>query len=58
MALEHEGSLVEGNAADMLIVNGDPSTDITMASKSENHRMVLKRGTAVLAFLPSLNDGV
>ncbi len=47
MALEHEGSLVEGNAADMLIVNGDPSTDITKASNPENHRIVLKRGTTV-----------
>ena len=48
MALEHEGSLVEGNAADILIVNGDPSTAITMASKPENHRMVLKRGNTVV----------
>lgn len=47
MALENEGSIIDGNAADMLIVDGDPSVDITMASRPENHRMVLKRGTVV-----------
>lgn len=47
LALENEGSLVEGNAADLLVVNGDPSTDILMAARTENHRLVMKRGQIV-----------
>lgn len=47
LALENEGSLVEGNAADVLIVDGDPTQDILMAARAENHRMVLKRGIIV-----------
>ncbi|MBT5139895.1 MAG: amidohydrolase family protein [Acidimicrobiaceae bacterium] len=47
VALENEGRLVEGNAADILVVDGDPTDDIRMAARSENHRLVLKRGVAV-----------
>ena len=47
LALDNEGSIVDGNAADFLVVNGDPTTDITMASRPANHRMVIKRGQLV-----------
>ena len=47
LALENEGSLVEGNAADLLVVDGDPSEDILMAARPENHRLVMKRGQVV-----------
>ncbi|MCP5024838.1 MAG: amidohydrolase family protein [Actinomycetia bacterium] len=48
LALDDEGSIREGNAADLLVVNGDPSADITMASRPENHRLVMKRGVPVV----------
>jgi imidazolonepropionase-like amidohydrolase len=53
VALDNEGAIAEGSAADMLIDDGDPSTDITMASRPENHRMVLKQGRVVLTAMRS-----
>ncbi len=47
LALENEGNLVEGNAANLLVVDGDPSDDILMAARTDNHRMVVKRGLIV-----------
>ncbi len=47
LALDHEGAIKEGNSADLLIVEGDPSSDILMAARTENHRMVVKRGITV-----------
>ncbi|MCP3987843.1 MAG: amidohydrolase family protein [Actinomycetia bacterium] len=47
LALKDEGSIKEGNAADFLIVDGDPAVDILMASRTEHHRLVVKRGTPV-----------
>ncbi len=43
--LADEGRIREGGAADFLIVEGNPVSDIKMASRIENHRMVVKRGT-------------
>ncbi|MDF1794378.1 MAG: amidohydrolase family protein [Thalassobaculaceae bacterium] len=48
MRLSDRGTIVEGKAADLLIVDGDPLADITMISRRENHRMVVKNGVAVV----------
>jgi len=47
MALANEGTIADGFAADLLIVDGDPSADIKMASRPENHRLVMKRGIPI-----------
>lgn len=47
MRLADRGTVAEGKAADLLIVDGDPIADITKVSRRENHRMVVKNGTAV-----------
>ncbi len=47
MGLDDQGRLEEGKLADMLIVNGDPVSDITMASNTDNHRAVYKSGILV-----------
>jgi imidazolonepropionase-like amidohydrolase len=44
MRLEDHGVIADGKVADLLIVDGDPTTDIKMASEIENHRMVVKGG--------------
>jgi imidazolonepropionase-like amidohydrolase len=44
MRLADHGRIREGNAADFLIVNGDPLADITRAARREYHRLVVKRG--------------
>jgi imidazolonepropionase-like amidohydrolase len=38
------GRIKEGHYADLLIVNGDPVSDITMVADKSNHRAVLKYG--------------
>ena len=45
--LDDEGRIAEGAAADLLIVDGDPTTDIAKVSRKENHRQVRKRGLLV-----------
>ncbi len=45
--LYHEGRIKDGNFADFLVVEGDPTVDIQMVSRKQNHRMVVKRGLAV-----------
>jgi imidazolonepropionase-like amidohydrolase len=45
--LPAQGRLREGADADMVLVNGNPAEDITMAARKENHRLVLKRGQPV-----------
>lgn len=47
MRLEDRGTIAEGKAADILIVDGDPLADITRVSRRENHRMVVKNGIQV-----------
>jgi len=47
MGLDDQGSVAVGMAADFLVVNGNPGEDIRMASRLENHRMVVKGGVAV-----------
>ena len=47
LALEHEGSIEEGNAADLLVVDGDPAVDISMVARTGHHRLVVKRGVPV-----------
>ncbi len=42
--LERQGRLAEGKLADLLLVEGDPTDDITMAADSANHRRVVKGG--------------
>jgi imidazolonepropionase-like amidohydrolase len=47
IGLADEGQVKEGGAADFVIVNGDPSADIKMIARKENHRMVIKRGIPI-----------
>lgn len=47
LRLDDRGSIAEGLAADLLIVNGDPSEDILMAADKTNHRAVVKNGTLI-----------
>ncbi len=47
LELPGQGRVSEGAAADLLVVNGDPATDITAASRQENHRAVFKGGVLV-----------
>jgi len=47
LGVDDEGSIRVGNAADMLVVDGNPMVDIQMAARSQNHRMVIKRGAVV-----------
>jgi imidazolonepropionase-like amidohydrolase len=41
--------IAEGKAADLLIVDGDPTLDIKMAAQIANHRMVVKGGVVAKA---------
>jgi imidazolonepropionase-like amidohydrolase len=47
MGLDDQGQVAVGMAADFLIVDGNPGADIKMASRLENHRLVVKGGVAV-----------
>ncbi|GAB5469670.1 MAG: amidohydrolase family protein [Rhodospirillales bacterium] len=42
--LDDQGRLQEGKLADLLLVEGDPCSDIAMAADSANHRRVVKAG--------------
>ena len=44
MGVSDRGTIAEGKAADLLIVDGNPVEDIAMAALSDNHRMVVKNG--------------
>lgn len=44
MRLEDRGSLAEGMAADMIVVDGNPLENIKMAADKANHRLVIKNG--------------
>ncbi|MFP6709086.1 MAG: amidohydrolase family protein [Alphaproteobacteria bacterium] len=47
MGLDDQGQVAVGMAADFLIVEGNPGEDIKMASRLENHRLVIKGGVVV-----------
>ncbi|MEQ8708097.1 MAG: amidohydrolase family protein [Rhodospirillales bacterium] len=47
LRLDDRGILREGLAADLLIVRGDPTTDISMAADKANHLAVVKNGTLI-----------
>lgn len=47
MGLDDHGLIAVGQAADILVVNGDPSADIEMIANTDNHAMVIKAGTVV-----------
>ena len=47
LRLADRGRIVEGLAADLLIVRGDPSADILMAADKANHIAVVKNGTRI-----------
>lgn len=47
LRLDTRGVLASGKVADMLVVRGDPLTDIACAAERENHRLVIKGGVAV-----------
>ena len=42
------GRIAEGTPADLLVVAGDPTQDITAASRREKHRAVCKNGVRVV----------
>jgi imidazolonepropionase-like amidohydrolase len=54
MDLADEGRIAAGSFADFLIVEGDPVADIRMVARTENHRMVVKRGLVVSRKAPGL----
>ncbi len=47
LELPEQGRIAAGCAADLLVVQGDPTRDITCASRRENHRAVFKGGVRV-----------
>ena len=47
MGLDDRGRIVEGAAADLLLVDGDPSRDISAAADRGCHRRVVKNGKVV-----------
>ena len=47
MGLEDRGRIAEGAAADLLVVEGDPSRDIEAAADRNRHRQVVKGGMVV-----------
>ena len=47
LELPGQGRIAAGCAADLLVVQGDPTRDITCASRRENHRAVFKGGMRV-----------
>lgn len=51
------GALKKGQAADMLLVNGDPAQDIAAAADRKNHRGVF-RGGMVASGLPMMAGGL
>ena len=48
MGLEDRGRILEGMVADLLVVDGDPATDIAVAADRERHRRVTKAGMVVV----------
>ncbi len=49
MGLADRGTIAEGKAADLLVVDGNPVEDIAMAALAANHRMVVKNGVVAKA---------
>ncbi len=49
------GRIREGAFADILVVDGDPAQDISMAAAKENHRIVIKNGELAAGTLASTN---
>lgn len=47
MGLEKHGLIAPDHAADILVVNGDPSADIELIANTANHNMVIKAGVIV-----------
>ena len=47
MRLDDRGRIAKGAAADLLVVDGDPSVDIAAAADRECHRRVVKNGVVV-----------
>jgi imidazolonepropionase-like amidohydrolase len=47
MGLSDQGRVAAGMAADFLVVDGNPGEDIKMASRPQNHRLVVKGGIPI-----------
>jgi len=47
LGLADRGRIAEGLVADLLLVSGDPLSDIKAAALAANHRLVVKRGDVV-----------
>jgi imidazolonepropionase-like amidohydrolase len=47
MQLTDRGTITEGKAADILIVDGNPLEDIALVADKKNHRMVVKNGIII-----------
>lgn len=48
MRMKDRGTIADGMKADLLIVNGDATSDITAVAQRRNHRLVIKNGQAVV----------
>ena len=48
MGLEDRGRILEGMVADLLVVDGDPATDIAAVADRDRHRRVTKAGNVVV----------
>ena len=57
MRLDDRGRIAEGAAADLLVVDGDPSADIAAAADRNRHREVVKDGTTVDRKNPASRGG-
>ena len=44
MGLSEQGRIKDGALADLLIVDGNPLSDINAVAETGNHRMVIKKG--------------
>jgi imidazolonepropionase-like amidohydrolase len=52
MGLERHGVIADGNVADLLLVQGDPTEDILKAADKRFHVAVLRNGEVAAGALP------
>ena len=52
MGMDGHGAIQDGNAADLLLVQGDPTQDITKAADKRFHVAVLQGGVVQAGALP------
>jgi imidazolonepropionase-like amidohydrolase len=52
MGMDRHGVIADGNAADLLLVQGDPTEDILKAADKRFHVAVLRNGELAAGALP------